>query len=80
MRTELVLEGGHEAPPVDETGQLVRDRLALDDVVEASVLDGDRRLSREPDGKALRLGVEAAGRRVEQHRRRALRRAGRAPA
>ena len=75
---ELLLEPAHaldlrghdllEAAVVEEAGELVRDRLALDRLVQADVLDRDRRLAREiGEELLLALGEGAAGPRDRDH-------------
>ena len=66
---DLRLERRDESPPIDETCQLIGHRLSLDDVVQAGVLQRDRRLRGEPLGQLLRFGRKAARRRVEQQPR-----------
>ena len=61
----LRVEHRQEAPPVDESRQVVGDRLALNQIVQARVLERDSGLGREPLGELPRLGREALRRRVE---------------
>jgi hypothetical protein len=55
----------HEAAPVRQAGELVRQRLTLDDVVQLGVLECDRRLGDQPARQLDGLGGEAAARWVE---------------
>ena len=62
---DLRVEHLQEAPPVDEARQVVGDRLALNQIVQARVLERDSGLRREPFRELPRLGREALRRRVE---------------
>ena len=61
----LRVEHRQESPPVDEPRQVVGDRLALDQIVQARVLERDPGLRREPFRELPRLGRESLRRRVE---------------
>src|SRR3954447_2441288 len=69
---DLGVEGLDEAPAVDEAREVVRDGLALHDVVQAGVVERDGGLRSEPLGQLARLPVERIVAREELHRRLAV--------
>jgi hypothetical protein len=63
---DLRVECLDEASSVHETGEVVGDRLTLDDVVQAGILERDGGLRGEPLGERARVLAEAAVRREQQ--------------